>query len=171
MGLIEKSLVEGPFLLQRCMYETKTGNITNGQPAVSRKLNSQICFPPLRKYNRNKIEPPEPPRTNNVQFNKSRAFFMVLLIFSSLYGSRFELLKEYSKQTRKVAMELLRDISESLGLEKCYIEKAMDLESGLQTLSENLYPPCPQSELVMELPPHSDHGLLTILIQNEFGGL
>ncbi|KAL7206050.1 hypothetical protein ACSBR2_018880 [Camellia fascicularis] len=82
-----------------------------------------------------------------------------------------ELLREYSKQTRKVAIELLRGISESLGMEECYIEKAMDLESGLQTFAGNLYPPCPQPELAMGLPPHSDHGLLTILIQNEIGGL
>ncbi|GMP46949.1 hypothetical protein CsSME_00014910 [Camellia sinensis var. sinensis] len=82
-----------------------------------------------------------------------------------------ELLREYSKQTRKVAMELLRGISESLGLEECYIEKAMDLESGLQIFVGNLYPPCPQPELAMGLLPHSDHGLLAMLIQNEIGGL
>ncbi|OMO63566.1 Oxoglutarate/iron-dependent dioxygenase [Corchorus olitorius] len=35
----------------------------------------------------------------------------------------------------------------------------------------NLYPPCPQPELAMGLPPHSDHGLVTLLIQNEIGGL
>ncbi|CAL5377684.1 unnamed protein product [Camellia sinensis] len=56
-------------------------------------------------------------------------------------------------------------------MEECYIEKAMDLESGLQIFIGNLYPPCPQTELAMGLPPHSDHGLLTILIQNEIGGL
>ncbi|KAL7257624.1 hypothetical protein ACSBR1_003853 [Camellia fascicularis] len=82
-----------------------------------------------------------------------------------------ELLREYSKQTRKVAMELLRGISESLGLEEFYIEKAMDLGSGRQIFIGNLYPPCPQPKLAMGLPPHSNHGLLTILIQNEIGGL
>ncbi|GMP38931.1 hypothetical protein CsSME_00009984 [Camellia sinensis var. sinensis] len=87
------------------------------------------------------------------------------------HGLQNELLREYSKQTRKVAMELLRGISESLGLEECYIEKAMDLESGLQIFIGNLYPPCPQLELAMGLPPHSDHGLLTILIQNEIEGV
>ncbi|KAE8687720.1 putative 2-oxoglutarate and Fe(II)-dependent oxygenase superfamily protein [Hibiscus syriacus] len=35
----------------------------------------------------------------------------------------------------------------------------------------NLYPPCPQPELAMGLPAHSDHGLVTLLIQNEIGGL
>ncbi|KAK9989001.1 hypothetical protein SO802_029240 [Lithocarpus litseifolius] len=77
---------------------------------------------------------------------------------------------EYCKRTRGVARELLKAISESLGLEPCYIEKAMDLEKGLQVFVGNLYPTCPQPELAMGMPPHSDHGLLTLLTQNGIGG-
>ncbi|PIA51992.1 hypothetical protein AQUCO_01000101v1 [Aquilegia coerulea] len=82
-----------------------------------------------------------------------------------------EISLEYSKRTRHVARELLKGISESLGLEECYIDKAMELESCYQVLIANLYPPCPQPEIAMGLPPHSDHGLLTLLIQNQIGGL
>ncbi|XP_052206112.1 2-oxoglutarate-dependent dioxygenase 19-like isoform X2 [Diospyros lotus] len=84
-----------------------------------------------------------------------------------------EVAREYCKRSREVARELLRGISESLGLEPCYIDKAMDLESSLQVFIGNLYPPCPQPELAMGLPPHSDHGLLTLIIQNDTptGGL
>ncbi|CAI9287033.1 unnamed protein product [Lactuca saligna] len=32
-------------------------------------------------------------------------------------------------------------------------------------------PPCPQPDLAIGLPPHSDHGLLTFLIENGIGGL
>ncbi|OVA20884.1 Isopenicillin N synthase [Macleaya cordata] len=78
---------------------------------------------------------------------------------------------EFCKRTREVARELLRAISESLGLEEGYIEKALDMKSGLQILVANLYPPCPQPELAMGMPPHSDHGFLSLLIQNEVGGL
>ncbi|KAF8406065.1 hypothetical protein HHK36_008145 [Tetracentron sinense] len=78
---------------------------------------------------------------------------------------------EYCKRTREVARELIKGISESLGLEKYYIDKAMELESGLQIFIANLYPQCPQPELAMGMPPHSDHGLLTILIENEISGL
>lgn len=67
--------------------------------------------------------------------------------------------------------ELLKGVSESLGLVPCYLEKASELETGLQILIANLYPRCPQPELAMGLPPHSDHGLLTVLIQNNVGGL
>lgn len=82
-----------------------------------------------------------------------------------------EVAAEYSKRVREVAMTLLQGISESLGLKEGYMEEALNLESGLQILVANLYPPCPQPELGMGLGPHSDHGLLTLLIQNQIGGL
>ncbi|GMH16397.1 hypothetical protein Nepgr_018238 [Nepenthes gracilis] len=82
-----------------------------------------------------------------------------------------ELASEYCARIRQVVRGLLGGISESLGLEECYIEKAFNLDSSLQVFTANLYPPCPQPELAMGIPPHSDHGLLTLLIQNEIGGL
>ncbi|KAJ9174925.1 hypothetical protein P3X46_013520 [Hevea brasiliensis] len=82
-----------------------------------------------------------------------------------------ENLLEYSKRVREVARELLKGISESLGLGTNYIDKALNLEQGLQVSIANYYPPCTQPELAMGLPSHSDHGLLTILIQNGVSGL
>ena len=68
-------------------------------------------------------------------------------------------------------MGLLEGISESLGLEANYIYKELNLDSGFQAFIANLYPTCSQPELAMGMPPHSDHGLLTLLIQNGIGGL
>jgi isopenicillin N synthase-like dioxygenase len=68
-------------------------------------------------------------------------------------------------------MELLKGISMSLGLGDTHIQNASNLELGLQLLAANLYPPCPEPELAMGMPPHSDHGLLTLLIQNGISGL
>ncbi|KAG4165275.1 hypothetical protein ERO13_A13G069300v2 [Gossypium hirsutum] len=82
-----------------------------------------------------------------------------------------EIALEYSKRTRGVMKEIVRGISESLGLEDKYIEKASNLENCLQIMIANLYPSCPQPELAMGLPAHSDHGLLTLLIQNDTVGL
>ncbi|KAA8536419.1 hypothetical protein F0562_028897 [Nyssa sinensis] len=82
-----------------------------------------------------------------------------------------ELAFEFCKRLRKLVRELLNGISENLGLEECYIEKTLDLDSGFQLFAANLYPPCPQPELAIGIPPHTDHGLLTILAQNEIGGL
>ncbi|OMO61712.1 Oxoglutarate/iron-dependent dioxygenase [Corchorus capsularis] len=78
---------------------------------------------------------------------------------------------EYGKGARYVAREIVRGICDSLGLEEDYIDKVFNLENGVQRMVANFYPPCPQPELAMGLPPHSDHALLTLLIQNGIGGL
>lgn len=67
--------------------------------------------------------------------------------------------------------ELLKGISESLGLDGCYLEKASELNTGLQMIVANFYPPCPQPEQAMGMPPHTDHGLLAVLMENNVGGL
>ena len=95
-----------------------------------------------------------------------RKWFNVLIFFLCS-----EVVQEYCKRCRQVSMELLKGISESLGFEESYIEKAMNLKSGFQLFAANLYPPCPQPELAMGIPAHTDHGLLTLLIENEIGGL
>ncbi|KAG5526051.1 hypothetical protein RHGRI_032369 [Rhododendron griersonianum] len=82
-----------------------------------------------------------------------------------------EVVQEYTKRSREVIKELLKGVSESLGLEESYIEKAMNLDSGLQIFAANLYPVCPQPETAMGIPAHTDHGLLTFLIENDIGGL
>ncbi|KAL8188962.1 hypothetical protein R6Q57_029482 [Mikania cordata] len=82
-----------------------------------------------------------------------------------------DVLLEYSKRVRELVKGLLSGISTSLGLDQSYVEEALKLESSLQILTVNLYPPCPQPELAIGFPPHSDHGLLTLLINNGVGGL
>ena len=80
-------------------------------------------------------------------------------------------LEEYITKGRELIAELLKGISLSLGLEENYIHKRMNVDLGSQLLVINCYPPCPKPELVMGLPAHTDHGLLTLLMQNELGGL
>ncbi|KAF7843003.1 protein DMR6-LIKE OXYGENASE 2-like [Senna tora] len=77
---------------------------------------------------------------------------------------------EYLKEIRGIIKELLKGVSESLGLEADYISKAVNLESSFQVFIANLYPPCPQPELAVGILPHSDHGLLTIASENGTNG-
>ena len=86
-----------------------------------------------------------------------------------LYVSEISL--EYSKRAREVALEITRAISESLLLEPEYIYNTMNMDRGLQLLAGNYYPPCPQPEHAIGLPPHTDPGLFTMLIQNDLNGL
>ncbi|XP_073105206.1 2-oxoglutarate-dependent dioxygenase 19-like [Elaeis guineensis] len=86
------------------------------------------------------------------------------------YGFR-EISQEYTTCIRVLAMDLLAGTWESLGLEESNMTTALDLHSYFQIFIGNYYPPCPQPELAMGLPPHSDHGLLTIFLQNGVHGL
>ncbi|XP_039144557.1 protein DMR6-LIKE OXYGENASE 1-like [Dioscorea cayenensis subsp. rotundata] len=81
------------------------------------------------------------------------------------------ILFEYAAYTREIGKELLKAIWESLELKTEDIEVALDFSSCFQIIVGNLYPPCPQPELALGIPAHSDHGLLTILLQNGINGL
>lgn len=46
-----------------------------------------------------------------------------------------------------------------------------ELEDGSQLIAANFYPPCPQPDLTLGMPPHSDYGFLTLLLQDDVEGL
>lgn len=58
-------------------------------------------------------------------------------------------------------------ILESLGVKN---ESAF-CEEGNQLMMVNWYPECPQPQLTLGLPPHSDYSLLTLLLQDQVEGL
>lgn len=76
---------------------------------------------------------------------------------------------EYSRQLRRLALRLLEAISESLGLENDYINKALGKHG--QHMAINYYPPCPEPDLTYGLPAHADPNVITILLQNDVVGL
>lgn len=76
---------------------------------------------------------------------------------------------EYCRNARRLALRLLEAISESLGLEKDYIDKALGKHG--QHMAINYYPPCPQPDLTYGLPVHADPNVITILLQDDVPGL
>lgn len=68
-----------------------------------------------------------------------------------------------------MAMKIGGAISEGLGLDSEYLERS--LGKGCQILAANMYPPCPEPDKTLGLAAHSDHGALTILMQNDVNGL
>ncbi|KAL3617298.1 hypothetical protein CASFOL_038843 [Castilleja foliolosa] len=81
------------------------------------------------------------------------------------------ILLEYTEKTRKLAKVLVGAVSETLELEKDYVEQALKLDSSFQMFAANFYPPCPEPDQAIGIPPHTDHGLLTFLIHNGVAGL
>ncbi|KAI9174511.1 hypothetical protein LWI28_018413 [Acer negundo] len=76
---------------------------------------------------------------------------------------------EYCTSVRSLILRLLEAISESLGLQRDYIDKTMNKHG--QHMALNYYPPCPEPELTYGLPGHTDPNLITLLLQDDVPGL
>nr|XP_043614348.1 flavanone 3-dioxygenase 3-like [Erigeron canadensis] len=68
---------------------------------------------------------------------------------------------DYAMKARHLALELMRAITESLGIGPKYLENKM--EDGMQVMAVNCYPKCPEPHLALGLPPHSDYSCITIV--------
>lgn len=80
-----------------------------------------------------------------------------------------EVIAEYSDCMNSLAQKLLGLISESLGLPSSCIKDHVG--EFYQNITVCYYPPCPQPDLTLGLQSHSDMGALTLLIQDDVGGL
>ncbi|XP_015967468.1 1-aminocyclopropane-1-carboxylate oxidase homolog 1 [Arachis duranensis] len=76
---------------------------------------------------------------------------------------------EYSDQVKKLALTLLELLSEALDLESSYL-KDIDCGEGIFMVG-HYYPPCPEPELTWGIGGHTDIGFVTVLLQDQVGGL
>ncbi|CAL5076677.1 unnamed protein product [Urochloa decumbens] len=70
---------------------------------------------------------------------------------------------------RALGMELLRLLCEGAGLPPDYFEG--ELAGGDVVVNVNHYPPCPEPERTLGLPPHCDRNLITLLLPGSVPGL
>jgi isopenicillin N synthase-like dioxygenase len=70
---------------------------------------------------------------------------------------------------KDLAQRLLRIISGNLNLPPSYIEEVVG--EVYQNITISYYSPCPQPDLALGLQSHSDMGAITLLIQDDVGGL
>ncbi|XP_073037931.1 flavanone 3-dioxygenase 3-like isoform X1 [Primulina eburnea] len=78
-----------------------------------------------------------------------------------------EKIGEYVVEIQKLALKIMGVITESLGLGPTYLTPKLD--QGMQVMTINCYPPCPQPRLSLGIPQHSDYSCLTILHQDSPG--
>ncbi|KAL7599336.1 hypothetical protein Lser_V15G25331 [Lactuca serriola] len=78
-----------------------------------------------------------------------------------------EKMGSYAKAANTLQKQLMEVIMESLGLNADYLHD--DIEEGSQVMAVNCYPACPEPDLALGMPPHTDYGTLTILNQSQQG--
>ncbi|CAI9118253.1 OLC1v1019790C2 [Oldenlandia corymbosa var. corymbosa] len=76
---------------------------------------------------------------------------------------------DYGKYVMELGLDLLRLISEALGLDPTYLQ-GLDCGEGL-VMKGHYYPPCPEPELTFGTADHTDNTFLTIVLQDQIGGL
>ena len=83
-----------------------------------------------------------------------------------------ELVSAYARSSRRLFRELMEAALEALGIGgPGAVEVLADCDAGSQMLMVNCFPACPEPDLTLGMPPHSDYGFLTILLQDEVNGL
>ncbi|CAI9118223.1 OLC1v1019758C1 [Oldenlandia corymbosa var. corymbosa] len=80
-----------------------------------------------------------------------------------------EIMTEYSKEVMKLGWLLFELLSEGLGLHPNNL-KDIDCAEQLSVLC-HYYPECPQPELTIGTTNHSDNDFITVLLQDQVGGL
>ncbi|XP_028767127.1 1-aminocyclopropane-1-carboxylate oxidase homolog 1-like [Neltuma alba] len=76
---------------------------------------------------------------------------------------------EYSKKIREMGHTIFELLSEALGLNPSYLNELACAEGT--SVVGHYYPPCPEPELTMGASKHTDAAFMTILLQDELGGL
>lgn len=84
-----------------------------------------------------------------------------------------EVNEKYARYVKKLVEKIVGWLSEGLGLDReALIKEGFGGgDKAVYTMKINHYPPCPQSDLVLGLQPHTDMNGLTILVHNDIPGL
>ncbi|KAK1260962.1 Feruloyl CoA ortho-hydroxylase 2 [Acorus gramineus] len=75
----------------------------------------------------------------------------------------------YAQQTKSLFVVLMEAILETLGLNDA--QEVKEFREGSHLMVLNCFPACPEPDLTLGMPPHSDYGFLTFVLQDGVVGL
>lgn len=78
-------------------------------------------------------------------------------------------MSSYAAANQRLFKELMEALLEAMGITGGGVLE--ELDAGTQMLMVNCFPACPEPELTLGMPPHSDYGFLTVLLQDQVNGL
>lgn len=84
-----------------------------------------------------------------------------------LFYFRREKMGNYARVVQVLQKQLMEVVLEILGLNPNYLQN--EIEKGSQVFVANCYPECPEPDVTLGTPPHSDYGSITILLQRSLG--
>lgn len=142
-------------------FNIKTENVANWRDYLRLQ-----CYP-LEDYIHDWPTIPQSFRSYIIYSINQTIFFIYQ--WSTMYVYFRQDVGEYSRNVRELALKLLQAISESLNLRTNYMNEALGKHG--QHMAINFYPPCPQPDLTLGLPAHSDPNAITILLQDDVCGL
>lgn len=98
---------------------------------------------------------------------------VVVGFFESKFGKEFEdigrVFQKYSEAMKKLSLVLVELLGISLGVDGAYFKEFY--KDGSAIVRANCYPICPEPGLTLGVGPHNDPTSLTILHQDQVGGL
>ncbi|KAG5234775.1 gibberellin beta-dioxygenase [Salix suchowensis] len=112
-----------------------------------------------------------PTATSREQLSWSEAFHIPMdeIPFSNGFSSLSSTMEQFATTVADLAQKLAAILAEQLGFKSNFFQE--NCLSSTCYLRMNRYPPCPTHPEVFGLMPHTDSDFLTILYQDEVGGL
>ncbi|XP_020160649.1 probable 2-oxoglutarate-dependent dioxygenase SLC1 [Aegilops tauschii subsp. strangulata] len=80
-----------------------------------------------------------------------------------------EVMSAYARANQGLFRELIEAALEAMGITGEGVLE--ELDGGTQMMMVNCFPVCPEPDLTLGMPPHSDYGFLTLLLQDQVNGL
>ncbi|XP_062227706.1 gibberellin 20 oxidase 2-like [Phragmites australis] len=106
-------------------------------------------------------------------FHDGAASPVVVDYFTSILGQDFEQMgrvyQRYCEEMKALSLTIMELLELSLGVERGYYREFF--EDSRSIMRCNYYPPCPEPERTLGTGPHCDPTALTILLQDDVGGL